>query len=62
MESSIFRLRRLLDPYDDAVAGCAAIRWHQNNASSVDEGIAGYYQGLGGGRMPIPSWYWPCST
>lgn len=38
----------LLDPYDNAVAGVAIIRWLQNNASSVDEGIAGYYQGLGG--------------
>ena len=38
----------LLDPYDNAVAGVAVIRWLQNNASSVDEGIAGYYQGLGG--------------
>ena len=40
----------LLDPYDNAVAGVAIIRWLQNNASSMDEGIAGYYQGLGGVR------------
>lgn len=38
----------LLDPYDNAVAGVAIIRWLQNNASSMDEGVAGYYQGLGG--------------
>ena len=40
----------LLDPHDNAVAGVAIIRWLQNNASSMDEGIAGYYQGLGGVR------------
>ncbi len=42
------RSLNLLDPYDNAVAGVAVIRWLQNNASSMDEGIAGYYQGLGG--------------
>ncbi|MFT0847962.1 LysM peptidoglycan-binding domain-containing protein [Actinomycetaceae bacterium L2_0104] len=40
----------LLDPHDNAVAGVAIIRWLQNNASSMDQGIAGYYQGLGGVR------------
>ncbi|MCF2706479.1 LysM peptidoglycan-binding domain-containing protein [Arcanobacterium haemolyticum] len=40
----------LLDPYDNAVAGVAIIRWLQRNADSLDQGIAGYYQGLGGVR------------
>ncbi|WIM08681.1 LysM peptidoglycan-binding domain-containing protein [Trueperella bernardiae] len=38
----------LLNPYDNVVAGVSIIRYLQNNASSFDEGIAGYYQGLGG--------------
>ena len=38
----------LLDPQDNAVAGIAIIRYLQRHASDVDQGIAGYYQGLGG--------------
>lgn len=44
------RQLNLLDPHDNVVAGVAIIRWLQTHASSVDEGIAGYYQGLGGVR------------
>lgn len=40
----------LLDPYDNIVAGVAIIRSLQSSASSFDQGIAGYYQGLGGVR------------
>ncbi|MDP9807113.1 LysM repeat protein [Trueperella bonasi] len=40
----------LLDPYDNIVAGVAIIRQLQASASSFDEGIAGYYQGLAGVR------------
>lgn len=40
----------LLDPYDNVTAGVAIIKWLQANASSKDQGIAGYYQGLGGVR------------
>jgi len=36
----------LLDPYDNVVAGVAIIRALQSSANSLDEGIAGYYQGL----------------
>ena len=38
----------LLDPKDNVVAGVAIIRHLQRSASNVDEGIAGYYQGLWG--------------
>ena len=38
----------LLNPDDNIVAGIAIIRSLQNSARSMDEGIAGYYQGLGG--------------
>ncbi|RTE48741.1 LysM peptidoglycan-binding domain-containing protein [Actinobaculum sp. 352] len=38
----------LLDPQDNVIAGVAIIRYLQTHASSLDEGIAGYYQGLGG--------------
>ncbi|MBM7825511.1 LysM repeat protein [Arcanobacterium pluranimalium] len=40
----------LLDPQDNIVAGVAIIRWLQRNASSFEQGVAGYYQGLGGVR------------
>ncbi|MDO4888359.1 MAG: LysM peptidoglycan-binding domain-containing protein [Actinomycetaceae bacterium] len=40
----------LLDPQDNVIAGIAIIRYLQNNADSVEQGIAGYYQGLGGVR------------
>ncbi|MFC0580815.1 LysM peptidoglycan-binding domain-containing protein [Micrococcoides hystricis] len=42
------RKLNLLDPHDNVVAGVAIIRHLQRNARSVDEGIAGYYQGLHG--------------
>lgn len=42
------RKLNLLDPKDNVVAGVAIIRHLQRNARSVDEGIAGYYQGLHG--------------
>ena len=38
----------LLDPYDNVVAGVAIIRYLDRNASSKDQAIAGYYQGLAG--------------
>lgn len=38
----------LLNTQDNIVAGIAIIRWLQKNARSFEEGIAGYYQGLGG--------------
>ena len=44
------RRLNLLDPHDNAVAGVAIIRYLQSNADGVDQGIAGYYQGLGGVR------------
>lgn len=44
------RQLNLLNPHDNVVAGVAIIRWLQSHASNVDEGIAGYYQGLGGVR------------
>lgn len=40
----------LLDPYDNVVAGVAIIRSLQSSAANLDQGIAGYYQGLGGVR------------
>lgn len=40
----------LLNPQDNITAGVAIIRYLQANASSLDQGIAGYYQGLGGVR------------
>ena len=42
------RQLNLLDPQDNVIAGVAIIRYLQTHASSLDEGIAGYYQGLGG--------------
>ena len=44
------RRLNLLDPHDNAVAGVAIIRFLQSNADGADQGIAGYYQGLGGVR------------
>lgn len=44
------RRLNLLDPHDNAVAGVAIIRYLQSNADGADQGIAGYYQGLGGVR------------
>ncbi|HEY4616464.1 MAG TPA: LysM peptidoglycan-binding domain-containing protein [Citricoccus sp.] len=38
----------LMDPRDNAVAGIAIIRQLQRTAPSMDDAIAGYYQGLGG--------------
>lgn len=40
----------LLDPRDNIIAGVVIIRQLQRSASSLDEGIAAYYQGLGGVR------------
>ncbi|MFC7406086.1 LysM peptidoglycan-binding domain-containing protein [Georgenia alba] len=40
----------LLDPYDNVVAGVSIIRALQSTASSTDQGIAAYYQGLGSVR------------
>ncbi|MDO5635332.1 MAG: LysM peptidoglycan-binding domain-containing protein [Micrococcus sp.] len=44
------RKLNLLDPYDNATAGIAYIRYIQANTPTVDLGIASYYQGLGGVR------------
>ncbi|WP_124054923.1 LysM peptidoglycan-binding domain-containing protein [Arcanobacterium ihumii] len=44
------RQLNLLDPKDNIIAGVAIIRWLQSHASSFDQGVAGYYQGLGGVR------------
>ncbi|MFT3942895.1 MAG: LysM peptidoglycan-binding domain-containing protein [Ancrocorticia sp.] len=41
----------VLNPYENAIAGIAYIRYIQANASSMDEGIAAYYQGLGGVQL-----------
>ncbi|AHU88837.1 lytic transglycosylase domain-containing protein [Trueperella pyogenes] len=38
----------LLDPHDNIVAGVAIIRALQRSADNFEQGIAGYYQGLGG--------------
>ncbi|WP_182353415.1 LysM peptidoglycan-binding domain-containing protein [Flaviflexus huanghaiensis] len=40
----------LLNPRDNIIAGVVIIRQLQRSASSLDEGIAAYYQGLGGVR------------
>lgn len=40
----------LLNPQDNITAGVAIIRNLQANADSLEQGIAGYYQGLGGVR------------
>ncbi|MDO5724315.1 MAG: LysM peptidoglycan-binding domain-containing protein [Flaviflexus sp.] len=44
------RKLNLLNPHDNIVAGVVIIRQLQASASSLDEGIAGYYQGLGSVR------------
>ncbi|QOR48519.1 LysM peptidoglycan-binding domain-containing protein [Trueperella pecoris] len=44
------RQLNLLNPYDNIVAGVAIIRSLQRSADSLEQGIAGYYQGLGGVR------------
>lgn len=44
------RQLNLLDPRDNAIAGVVIIRQLQRSASSLDEGIAAYYQGLAGVR------------
>lgn len=38
----------LLDPYDNAVAGVAFIKYVQDRTPTLDQGIGAYYQGLGG--------------
>ena len=38
----------LLDPYDNAVAGVAYIKYVQERTPTLDQGIGAYYQGLGG--------------
>lgn len=38
----------LLDPYDNAVAGVAYIKYVQDRTPTLDTGIGAYYQGLGG--------------
>ena len=40
----------LLDPRENIIAGVVIIRQLQRSASSLDEGIGAYYQGLGGVR------------
>ena len=40
----------ILDPQDNVTAGVSIIRSLQNSAGSLEEGIAGYYQGLAGVR------------
>lgn len=40
----------LMNPKDNVVAGVVYLRWLAQNASSTDQAIAGYYQGLGGVR------------
>lgn len=49
-ESLVGRKLDLLKVQDNITAGVAIIRYLQANASSLDQGIAGYYQGLGGVR------------
>ncbi|MGO1591765.1 lytic transglycosylase, partial [Ancrocorticia sp.] len=48
--SLVGRNLNLLDPYDNATAGVAIIKQLQATASSKDQGIAAYYQGLAGVR------------
>ncbi|MGO3152174.1 MAG: LysM peptidoglycan-binding domain-containing protein [Galactobacter sp.] len=50
MGQTIGRKLDPLDPYDNVTAGVAYIRYLQRNASSRDQGIGAYYQGLGGIR------------
>lgn len=40
----------LMNPKDNVVAGVVYLRWLTQHASSTDQAIAGYYQGLGGVR------------
>lgn len=49
-EGLVGRKLDLLNVQDNITAGVAIIRYLQANASSLDQGIAGYYQGLGGVR------------
>ncbi|MDP9800172.1 LysM repeat protein [Arcanobacterium wilhelmae] len=49
-ESLVGRKLNLLDVQDNITAGVAIIRYLQTHASSLEQGIAGYYQGLGGVR------------
>lgn len=44
------RKLNLLDPHDNVTAGVLYIRYLQRNAANLEQGIAGYYQGLGGVR------------
>lgn len=44
------RKLNLLNPHDNIVAGVVIIRQLQASAGTLDEGIAGYYQGLGSVR------------
>lgn len=46
--SLVGRKLNLLNPQDNIVAGVAIIRYLQKHADSLEQGIAGYYQGLGG--------------
>ncbi|WP_050669270.1 lytic transglycosylase domain-containing protein [Luteipulveratus halotolerans] len=44
------RRLNLMDPRDNVTAGVVMLRWLTTHASSRDQAIAGYYQGLGGVR------------
>ena len=45
------RRLNLMDPRDNVTAGVVMLRWLTTHASSRDQAIAGYYQGLGGVRQ-----------
>ncbi|RKW71654.1 LysM peptidoglycan-binding domain-containing protein [Galactobacter caseinivorans] len=55
MGQSLGRKLNLLDPYDNVTAGVAYIRYLQRNASSRDQGIGAYYQGLAGVKRGMKS-------
>ncbi|MGO1319575.1 MAG: LysM peptidoglycan-binding domain-containing protein [Galactobacter sp.] len=55
MGQTIGRKLDPLDPYDNVTAGVAYIRYLQRNASSRDQGIGAYYQGLAGIRKGVKS-------
>ncbi|MGC4174149.1 LysM peptidoglycan-binding domain-containing protein [Demequina sp.] len=50
VSTMVGRELNLLDPHDNVTAGVVLLRYLTRNADSLDQAIAGYYQGLGGVR------------
>jgi len=50
MSTVVGRELDLLDPHDNVTAGVVLLSYLTRNADSLDQAIAGYYQGLGGVR------------